>query len=85
MTFTFDVRCTGTDVKRVTLYTRTSGGSGSPPTTLVKAAGSDTYSYVMNKIDLIRKASIEYYVEASNGIGAPGAKRAEDHRRYGLR
>ena len=25
----------------------------------------------MNKIDLIRKASIEYYVEASNGIGAP--------------
>lgn len=71
VTFTFDVRCTGTDVKRVTLYTRTSGESGYTSHNLVKAAGSDTYSYVMNKIDLIRKASIEYYVEASNGIGAP--------------
>jgi hypothetical protein len=65
--YAFEITSTAA-VNRVTLYTRHLGDSDFVAHNLTKTAGSDSFSYTENKIDLIRVKAIEYYLEVSDGI-----------------
>lgn len=71
LTISFDATANGTDVKRVTLYVKDSTESDYTAHNMVTANGSSTYSYTINKIDLMHKASVSYYVNVSDGITEP--------------
>ncbi|MFT9058825.1 metallophosphoesterase [Bifidobacterium aquikefiri] len=67
LAFSFDIT-SKVALNRVTLFVRHAGESDFTSHNLVKPAGSDTYSYTENKIDLIRVKNVEYYLEISDGI-----------------
>ncbi|KFI72969.1 metallophosphoesterase [Bifidobacterium minimum] len=70
LTFSFDATSTGGSITRVSLFTKATGEDGFTEHNLTKTSGSDTYSYTINKIDLLRRKSLQYYLEASDGINA---------------
>lgn len=68
LTFSFDAVSTGAAITRATLHYRFAGEKDFTAIDLPKTAGSDTYTATVNKVDLIRKQSVEYYLEVSDGI-----------------
>ncbi|MFT9009509.1 MAG: metallophosphoesterase [Bifidobacterium sp.] len=67
LAFSFDIT-SKVALNRVSLFIRHAGEKTYTSHNLTKPAGSDTYGYTENKIDLIGVKDVDYYLEISDGI-----------------
>jgi len=68
LAFRLTATSAGGSLHRVTLWTRIDGQDSFTPHDLLATAGSDDFTLTIPRIDLLRRATVEYYTEVSDGV-----------------